>query len=143
VQGKDAEKAQQILRDARELEAAGCYAVVLECVPTELARVVTGHLGIPTIGIGAGPHCDGQVLVLGDLLGMDPSFTPKFVKRFASVAETATAGLAAYVSEVRARTFPDDAHSFHAQSVRLVPVPDQGRDDGEEPQGGGVMGAPV
>jgi len=143
VQGKDSEKAQQILRDARALEAAGCYAVVLECVPTELARVVTGHLAIPTIGIGAGPHCDGQVLVLNDLLGMDPAFTPRFVKHFATVAEAATAGLTAYVAEVRARTFPDDAHSFHSKSVRLVPVPDAAGDDGEEPQGGGVMGAPV
>jgi 3-methyl-2-oxobutanoate hydroxymethyltransferase len=142
VQGKDSEKAQQILRDARALEAAGCYAVVLECVPAELAGIVTGHVGIPTIGIGAGPSCDGQVLVLHDLLGMDPSFTPRFVKRFASLAEAATAGLSAYVAEVRARRFPDDAHSFHASGVRLLPMPDEG-DGGEEPQGGGVMGAPV
>ncbi len=71
VQGKEADKAQQLLRDAKALEAAGCYAVVLECIPTELARIITGQLRIPTIGIGAGPSCDGQVLVFHDLLGMD------------------------------------------------------------------------
>ena len=64
---------------------AGCYAIVLECIPAELARIVTGQLRIPTIGIGAGPHCDGQVLVLNDLLGLDDAFTPKFVKRFAEL----------------------------------------------------------
>ena len=85
VQGKDAEKAQQLLRDARALEAAGCYAIVLECIPTELARIITSQLRIPTIGIGAGPHCDGQVLVFNDLLGLDAAFTPKFVKRFAEL----------------------------------------------------------
>ncbi|MFO0582997.1 MAG: 3-methyl-2-oxobutanoate hydroxymethyltransferase [Anaeromyxobacter sp.] len=141
VQGKDADKAALILKDALALEAAGCYAIVLECVPEELARVVSGRLSIPTIGIGAGVHCDGQVLVLNDLLGMDPSFTPKFVKHFATVSEAATAGIAAYVAEVKARTFPDDAHSFHAPNVRLLPLPALAGDD-EEPHGG-VMGAPV
>jgi 3-methyl-2-oxobutanoate hydroxymethyltransferase len=140
VQGKDSDKAQQLLRDARALEAAGCYAVVLECIPAELARIITGQLRIPTIGIGAGPHCDGQVLVLNDLLGMDASFTPKFVKRFAELGEGVRGGVAAYVGEVKARAFPDDAHSFHSSTVRLVPVPED--DDREEPQGG-VMGAPV
>ncbi|MFT3914427.1 MAG: 3-methyl-2-oxobutanoate hydroxymethyltransferase [Anaeromyxobacteraceae bacterium] len=141
VQGKDADKAALILKDALALEAAGCYAIVLECVPEELARVVSGRLSIPTIGIGAGVHCDGQVLVLNDLLGMDPSFTPKFVKHFATVSEAATAGIAAYVAEVKGRTFPDDAHSFHAPNVRLLPLPALAGDD-EEPHGG-VMGAPV
>jgi 3-methyl-2-oxobutanoate hydroxymethyltransferase len=140
VQGKDSDKAQQILRDARALEAAGCYAVVLECIPTELARIVTGQVRIPTIGIGAGPHVDGQVLVYHDLLALDPSFTPKFVKRFAEVGEAVQGAVAAYVGEVKARTFPADEHSFHSSSVRLVPVPED--DDREEPQGG-VMGAPV
>lgn len=142
VQGKDGEKASQILRDALALEEAGCYAVVLECVPEELAHVVTGRLSIPTIGIGAGVHCAGQVLVLNDLLGMDPSFTPRFVKHFATLSEAATAGVAAYVAEVKARTFPDAAHAFHAPNVRLLPLPDATDDGGEEPTGG-VMGAPV
>jgi 3-methyl-2-oxobutanoate hydroxymethyltransferase len=141
VQGKDSDKAQQILKDARALEAAGCYAVVLECIPAELARIVTGQLRIPTIGIGAGPHVDGQVLVFHDLLALDPSFTPKFVKRFAEVGAAIEGAVAAYVGEVKARTFPADEHSFHSSSVRLVPVPEDDDRD-EEPQGG-VMGAPV
>jgi 3-methyl-2-oxobutanoate hydroxymethyltransferase len=140
VQGKDSDKAQQLLKDARALEAAGCYAVVLECVPAELARILTAQLRIPTIGIGAGPHCDGQVLVLTDLLGMDDAFVPKFVKRFAELGQGVKDAVSSYVGEVRAQTFPDDAHSFHSSTVRLVPAAQD--DDREEPQGG-VMGAPV
>jgi 3-methyl-2-oxobutanoate hydroxymethyltransferase len=140
VQGKDSEKAQQLLRDARALEHAGCYALVLECIPAELARIITSQLRIPTIGIGAGPHCDGQVLVLNDLLGLDSEFTPKFVKRFAEVGETMSGAVGAYVGEVKAGQFPADAHSFHSSGVRLVPAPEH--DDREEPSGG-VMGAPV
>jgi 3-methyl-2-oxobutanoate hydroxymethyltransferase len=140
VQGKESEKAQQLLRDARALEAAGCYAVVLECIPAELARIITGQLRIPTIGIGAGPHCDGQVLVFTDLVGLDASFTPRFVKRFAEAGEVVRGAVASYVEEVKARAFPDDEHSFHSSPVRLVPMAQE--DDHEEPQGG-VMGAPV
>jgi 3-methyl-2-oxobutanoate hydroxymethyltransferase len=140
VQGKDSDKAQQILKDARALEAAGCYAIVLECIPVELARIVTAQLGIPTIGIGAGPHVDGQVLVLNDLLGLDPSFTPKFVKRFAELGPAVEDAVSAYVGEVKARTFPADEHGFHSTSVRLVPAPVE--EDHEEPQGG-VMGTPI
>jgi 3-methyl-2-oxobutanoate hydroxymethyltransferase len=140
VQGKDSDKAQQILRDARALEAAGCYAVVLECIPTELARIVTSQLRIPTIGIGAGPHVDGQVLVYTDLLGMDLSFTPKFAKHFAEVGVAVRDAVSAYVGDVKARAFPADEHSFHSASVRLVPAPVE--EDHEEPHGG-VMGAPI
>ena len=140
VQGKDSDKAQQLLKDARALEGAGCYAVVLECIPAELARIITGQLRIPTIGIGAGPHVDGQVLVYHDLLAIDPTFTPKFVKRFAEVGAAIQGAVAAYVGEVKASAFPDDEHSFHSSTVRLVPVAEE--DDREEPQGG-VMGAPV
>jgi 3-methyl-2-oxobutanoate hydroxymethyltransferase len=141
VQGKDSEKAQQILRDARALELAGCYAVVLECIPAELARIVTAQLRIPTIGIGAGPHCDGQVLVLNDILGLDTAFTPKFVKRFADVGAAVSGAVTSYVEEVKGRAFPGDEHSFHSSTVRLVP-PSPVDDDREEPSGG-VMGAPV
>ncbi len=141
VQGKDSEKAQQLLRDARAIELAGCYALVLECIPAELARIVTGQLRIPTIGIGAGPHCDGQVLVLNDLLGLDASFTPKFVKRFAELGDAVSGAVGAYVDEVKRHQFPADAHSFHSSSVRLVPV--AGNDDDHEEPSGGVMGAPV
>jgi 3-methyl-2-oxobutanoate hydroxymethyltransferase len=140
VQGKDSDKAQQLLKDARALEAAGCYSIVLECIPAELARILTSQLRIPTIGIGAGAHCDGQVLVLTDLLGMDDAFTPKFVKRFEELGASVKGAVGAYVGEVKARTFPDDAHSFHSSTVRLVPAAED--DDREEPQGG-VMGAPV
>jgi 3-methyl-2-oxobutanoate hydroxymethyltransferase len=144
VQGKDAERAQQLLRDARALEAAGCYALVLECVPAELGRLVSAQLGIPAIGIGAGPGCDGQVLVLNDILGLDPAFTPRFVKRFAELGEAVKGAVSAYAAEVRAGTFPDDAHSFHSSALRLVPV-DGGRGGGQEPddEAPDATGAPV
>ncbi|HET6437048.1 MAG TPA: 3-methyl-2-oxobutanoate hydroxymethyltransferase [Anaeromyxobacter sp.] len=140
VQGKDAEKAQRLLRDARALEAAGCYAVVLECIPTELARIVTAQLGIPTIGIGAGPHCDGQVLVLNDLVGMDDTFTPRFVKRFAELGRALTGAVSAYAVEVRAGSFPSEAQTFHSSALRLVPLtaPEQGPDEAPD-----ATGAPV
>jgi 3-methyl-2-oxobutanoate hydroxymethyltransferase len=140
VQGRDADKAQQIVRDARALEAAGCYAVVLECIPIELACSITSQLRIPTIGIGAGPHCDGQVLVLNDLLGMDDAFTPRFVKRFGLVGEGIRTAVRGYVDEVKSRAFPTPEHGFHTAKVRLVgaePGPSE-RDDSI-----GVVGAPV
>jgi len=131
VQGRDAERAQALLKDARALEAAGCYAVVLECIPAELARVISGQLRIPTIGIGAGAECDGQVLVLNDLLGLDDAFTPRFVKRFAELGQAVRGAVGGYVAEVKARAFPTEAHVFHATPVRLVPVEEEGTD--EEP----------
>jgi 3-methyl-2-oxobutanoate hydroxymethyltransferase len=140
VQGRDAEKAQQILRDARALEAAGCYAIVLECIPAELARIVTSQLRIPTIGIGAGPHCDGQVLVLNDLLGLDAGFAPRFVKRYADLGAQVQGAVSAYVAEVKAGAFPDDEHAFHSSTVRLVEVPPEGESPEEPP---GVVGAPI
>ncbi len=140
VQGKDADRAQQLLRDARALEAAGCYAVVLECIPTELARLITAQLGIPTIGIGAGPHCDGQVLVLNDLLGLDESFTPKFVKRFAELGQAVRAAVSAYAAEVRGGTFPSEAHAFHSSALRLVPLQRSDQEPKEPPD---AMGAPI
>jgi 3-methyl-2-oxobutanoate hydroxymethyltransferase len=139
VQGKESDRAQQLLHDARTLEAAGCYALVLECIPSELARIITGQLRIPTIGIGAGPHCDGQVLVLNDLLGLDDAFTPKFVKRFGEVGAAIQGAVSAYVGEVKASAFPDDQHSFHSSAVRLVPVAPE--NEPEEPPD--AMGAPI
>ena len=141
VQGKDAERAQALLRDARALEAAGCYAVVLECIPTELARVITGTVGIPTIGIGAGPSCDGQVLVLNDMLGLDAGFVPKFVKRYADLGGELRGAVARYAEEVKAGAFPADEHVFHSSAVRLVPLSDESEAEREDPPG--VMGAPV
>jgi 3-methyl-2-oxobutanoate hydroxymethyltransferase len=143
VQGKDAERAQRLIRDAQALERAGCYALVLECIPAELARVITGQLDIPTIGIGAGPHCDGQVLVFHDLLGLETSFKPRFVKRFAQLGEAADAGLRAYVSEVKQGTFPAEEHSFHAPSLRLLQVVDAHPEGAGEDDVPGVVGAPV
>jgi len=141
VQGKDGERAQQLVRDAQALEKAGCYALVLECIPAELARLITGQLEMPTIGIGAGVHCDGQVLVFHDLLGLETEFKPRFVKRFADLGPLASAAVASYVAEVKQGTFPAEEHSFHAPSLRLlqvVPPEPQGDDDHA-----GVVGAPV
>jgi 3-methyl-2-oxobutanoate hydroxymethyltransferase len=131
VQGKDSEKAHRLLRDARALEEAGCYAVVLECIPAELARLITGQLSIPTIGIGAGVHCDGQVLVVNDILGLDDAFKPKFVKRFAEAGALLQDAVRGYVDEVKGASFPADEHSFHSQTLHLVPVeePDDRVDD--------------
>jgi 3-methyl-2-oxobutanoate hydroxymethyltransferase len=140
VQGRDSDKAHQLLRDARALEAAGCYAIVLECIPAELARVITGQLRIPTIGIGAGVHCDGQVLVVNDLLALDASFQPKFVKRFADAGAAISAAVRDYAAEVRGASFPAAEHSFHSQTVRLVPAVAL---DEERLDDVGVSGAPV
>ena len=112
VQGKEAEQAERILADARAVEAAGAFAVVLECVPSDLAARITGELDIPTIGIGAGPRCDGQVLVLHDILGLCDKYSPRFVKRFADISSLVRDGIAAYVQEVREGSFPGDEHSF-------------------------------
>jgi 3-methyl-2-oxobutanoate hydroxymethyltransferase len=138
VQGKDSEQADTLLRDARKLEEAGCFAIVLECIPTELARVITARLAIPTIGIGAGPTCDGQVLVVNDMLGLDGQFKPRFVKRFAELGGSVEGAIASYVGEVRAGSFPAEEHTFHSAKLRLLQVVD----DGEE-RDALVMGAPV
>jgi len=138
VQGKDSEKAHRLLRDARALEDAGCFAVVLECIPAELARFISTHVRIPTIGIGAGPHCDGQVLVVNDLLGVDGAFKPKFVKRYAELGGSIAEAVGAYVHEVRAGAFPGEEHSFHSSTLRLLhTVEDERADDAQ------VVGAPV
>jgi 3-methyl-2-oxobutanoate hydroxymethyltransferase len=113
VQGKHERQAEIVLTDAKALESAGAVAVVLEAVPTELAERVTASLTIPTIGIGAGPHCDGQVLVLYDLLGLFDDFTPKFVKPYAHLKADALQALRRYKEEVEQGKFPSDAESYH------------------------------
>ena len=118
VQGRDQAKAQKLLDDARALDRAGCFAVVLECVPSELAKRVTESVSCLTIGIGAGPDCDGQVLVGQDLLAMYSDFKPKFVKHFAQVGELVKQGVGAYCDEVRRGVFPDAAHSFSMPQER-------------------------
>jgi 3-methyl-2-oxobutanoate hydroxymethyltransferase len=114
VQGKTPDAAEQLLRDARAVEAAGAFAVVLEAVPRELAARITRDLRIPTIGIGAGPECDGQVLVLHDILGLTFSPLPKFARRYANLGELISKAAREYCADVRAGLFPSDAESYHA-----------------------------
>ncbi len=113
VQGKAADQAEVLLNDARALEAAGAFAVVLEAVPAKLAKTITHALAIPTIGIGAGPSCDGQVLVLYDLLGLFDQFVPKFVKPYAHLRADALQALRRYREEVEQGKFPTDSESYH------------------------------
>ncbi len=116
VQGKGLDAARQVIDDAKALDAAGCFAVVLEGIPTEVARLVTDNIEIPTIGIGAGPSCDGQVLVWHDVLGFgggDYAVAPKFVRRYADLRSAAIEGIAAYAADVRSRAFPSDSESYH------------------------------
>src|SRR5205085_9374172 len=113
VQGKDAKAAGQLVADARALTEAGCFAIVLEGVPDAVARMVTEAVEVPTIGIGAGPWCDGQVLVFHDVLGVEDRVLPKFVRRYASLKSAAVEGVAAFAADVRARRFPSDAESYH------------------------------
>lgn len=112
VQGRAQQAAEALMMDARAVQDAGAYAIVLESVPSGLARRITGELAIPTIGIGASAHCDGQVLVLYDLLGLDPDFNPKFLKKYDDLATRVRDAVAAYGCEVRDGAFPDEAHSF-------------------------------
>jgi 3-methyl-2-oxobutanoate hydroxymethyltransferase len=113
VQGKEAEQAKVMLAEAQALEAAGAFALVLEAVPADLAGTITRALSIPTIGIGAGPHCDGQVLVLYDLLGLFEEFVPKFVKPYAHLRADAVQALRRYKEEVEQGKFPTDSESYH------------------------------
>ena len=113
VQGQQAEAAAALLDDARALADAGCFAIVLECVPREVAGLITREVPVPTIGIGAGPDCDGQVLVLHDLLGLEDRIAPKFVRRYGALKVDAVAAVGAYAADVRARSFPSDAESYH------------------------------
>jgi len=112
VQGKDAESAKAILQNAKILEAAGCFSMVLECVPQNLAQSITKELKIPTIGIGAGIHCDGQVLVIHDLLGLFSRYQPKFTKKYVDLGPQILQAIKQYKNEVTSGQFPDDAHSF-------------------------------
>jgi 3-methyl-2-oxobutanoate hydroxymethyltransferase len=114
VQGRGTEAAERLLEDARALEAAGAFGLVLEGIPSELGARITASIGIPTVGIGAGPGCDGQVLVCYDFLGMYPDLRPRFVKRFAEVGEAIVDATRAYVAEVQSGAFPSEAQSFGA-----------------------------
>ncbi len=116
VQGRTTETAEQVWRDARAVEAAGAFSVVLESIPRELAARITGELRIPTIGIGAGPECDGQVLVLHDMIGLSVGRTPKFARRYANVGEAISNAVSAYADDVREGRFPADEESYHLSS---------------------------
>lgn len=113
VRGTAVEGARRIVEDARNLERAGAFAVVLESVPVEVAAAVTRAVGVPTIGIGAGPACDGQVLVVHDMLGFSTGYMPKFVRRYADVHGVIAGAAGAFAEDVRAGRFPDDATSYH------------------------------
>ncbi len=112
VQGKSAEAAQAIIDDARALEAAGVFAIVLECVPSPLAKKITEVIGVPTIGIGAGKDCDGQVLVIQDVLGMYKGLTPKFVKRYKETGDDIIEATKTYIEEINNGSFPEEKHTF-------------------------------
>jgi 3-methyl-2-oxobutanoate hydroxymethyltransferase len=113
VQGKGADAATALVDDAVALAEAGCFSIVLEGVPDAVARLVTEAVPVPTIGIGAGPWCDGQVLVFHDLLGIEDRITPKFVRRYANLKADAVAAISAFADDVRARRFPSDGESYH------------------------------
>ena len=113
VQAKDSQAALQLVEDAKALQHAGCFAIVLEGVPDEVARMVTDAVDVPTIGIGAGRHCDGQVLVYHDLLGIEDRVAPKFVRRYASLKDDAVTAMSAYAADVRSGAFPDASESYH------------------------------
>jgi 3-methyl-2-oxobutanoate hydroxymethyltransferase len=116
VQGRSDAEADRIRSEATALEDAGAFAMVLELLPAPLAREISESLTVPTIGIGAGGGCDGQVLVLYDALGLNPGFKPRFLKRFAELHEVALEGVKRYAEEVRSGAYPDDEHSFEASS---------------------------
>jgi 3-methyl-2-oxobutanoate hydroxymethyltransferase len=113
VQGKELDAAKALVEDAHALEAAGCFAIVLEGIPDVVAQLITESIGVPTIGIGAGPHCDGQVLVFHDVLGLESRVPPKFVRQYASLKANAITGLRAWAADVRSGAFPSDAETYH------------------------------
>jgi 3-methyl-2-oxobutanoate hydroxymethyltransferase len=118
VRGKETEEARKIYADAQDLERAGVFAVILECIPQDLARRITAKMRVPTIGIGAGPHCDGQILVFHDLVGYSTGYIPKFVKRYADLQAVIGRAVRKYTEDVKAGAFPDETHSYHRKSQK-------------------------
>jgi 3-methyl-2-oxobutanoate hydroxymethyltransferase len=112
AQGRTAERAREVLEDALRLQEAGCFSIVFEAIPADVTDVLMEYMEVPIIGIGAGPHTDGQVLVFHDLLGLHEGFTPKFVKQYAALHAEMVRGVGAYAQEVRSRTFPGPEHSY-------------------------------
>jgi len=124
VQGKNYLDSRQIRQDASDLQNAGAFALVIEGIPGELAEEITTELKIPTIGIGAGQKCDGQILVLHDLLGLNQDFVPKFVKQYAQMADNLKSAVSEYIKEVRNETFPGQEHTYHSKQGSLKQVND-------------------
>ena len=120
VQGKSAESGERLIRDAESLEDAGVFGIVLEMVTEEVARAITEQVSVPTIGIGSGRFCDGQVLVLHDIIGLYPRFTPRFAKRYADLGVVIRDALQQYSDEVRKGTFPEERHAFKMDKDQLV-----------------------
>jgi 3-methyl-2-oxobutanoate hydroxymethyltransferase len=113
VKGKEVDEAEKIIQDALNLEKAGVFSVILECIPLELAKLITEKLKVPTIGIGAGPHCDGQILVFHDLVGFSNGYLPKFVKKYADIHALINRAVNEYIDDVKEGKFPDDNRSYH------------------------------
>ncbi len=125
IQGKNHQAGRQIKKDALELQKAGAFCVVIEGVLSDLAEEITRELAIPTIGIGAGPHCDGQILVTNDMLGLNDDFSPKFVKKYADVGQTMKTAFTAYIEEIQSGIFPAEEHSYNNQRKPLRKVVDK------------------
>lgn len=128
VQGRDLDSAQRLLRDAEAIQSAGAFAVVLESVPAPLAQIITERLHIPTIGIGAGPHCSGQVQVFHDIIGLFEDFVPRHTKQYAHLGEEARAAISAYVRDVQAHAFPTAENSFSMKDEVLAALRTDGMD---------------
>jgi 3-methyl-2-oxobutanoate hydroxymethyltransferase len=122
VQGRGEEKAQQLLDDAKALEQAGCYSLILEMMPAELSARISRSVSMPVIGIGAGAGCDGQVLVSYDLLGLNPAFTPRFVKRYLEMGVAIRDAVQKFRDDVRHGVFPGPEHSFNSEPLKQAPV---------------------
>lgn len=122
VQGKSAEAARALIEDAKAVEKAGCFSLVLEAVPAPIAKIITETVSIPTIGIGAGLDCDGQVLVMYDMVGLFDRFTPKFVKQYAKISETVSSAIAEFKADVETGRFPEEKHSFTMKSDELEKI---------------------
>jgi 3-methyl-2-oxobutanoate hydroxymethyltransferase len=119
VKGKEIDEAENIVQDALSLEKAGVFSVILECIPMEVARIITEKLKVPTIGIGAGPFCDGQVLVFHDLVGFSNGYLPKFVRKYVDLHEIISRAVKEYIEDVKKGKFPDSSHSYHLKAEKL------------------------
>lgn len=122
VQGKDAETARRLIQEARALEKIGCFSIVLECVPDKIAEIITQNLKIPTIGIGAGIHCDGQVLVINDMIGLFERYSPKFVKKYIDLSPMILKAIEEYKNEVIQEKFPGQEHTFSIKEEELKKI---------------------